>query len=401
MKILINVFLTIMLCIPTLVFAQQDVSQYPVISTVVIDPGHGGKDSGCVHGNIYEKDINLAVAKLFGEMIRESYPDVNVIFTRTKDVAVGLAERGNIANKANADLFISIHSDAMKNNSRSNGNSTFVMGMDKESKNLEVAQRENSVIVYEDDYETKYEGYDPSSTESFIIFSLMQNANSEQSMVFAELLQKHYKKNTPIVDRGARQAPYLVLWRTAMPSVLTELGFVTNVKDRAFITSKKGQKQLAIALFEAFSEYKTLCEKRAQGVVSKKAKAERVVEVAPATTVTRPATKPVKTTTAKPATKPAVTTAKPKAQPKSTPQVESNGVKYYVQLCVLSIKSDPFDAKFGSYRGKIVQKRTDKGLYRCLVPATSRSNAIKMSNIAKREFEGAFVIAFKGDKIVN
>ena len=184
------------------------------VCKVVLDPGHGGKDPGCVYRNYYEKDVTLGIAKKLGELIRKNYPDVEVIYTRSTDKYVELAERGKIANRANADLFISIHINAATNQN-ARGTSTHVMCMDKDGKNLEVAMRENDIIIYEDDNTTKYEGYNPGDPASYIMFSLMQYAYKDQSMMFAEIIQKHFKADLPMPDRGTTQEPFLVLWRTS------------------------------------------------------------------------------------------------------------------------------------------------------------------------------------------
>jgi N-acetylmuramoyl-L-alanine amidase len=308
-------------------------------------------------------------------MIEDAYSDVTVIYTRSDDRFVELHTRGDIANKANADLFISIHTDAVGNN-EAHGSSTYIMGNDKSEKNLAVAQRENSVIVMEGDYEEKYEGYDPSSAESFIIFSLMQYAYSEQSMIFAEMIQKHYKLNTPIVDRGARQGPYLVLWRTAMPAVLTEMGFMTNKGDRDYLHSEVGQKQVAKSLFDAFSEYRTRVNSKAEQVVVAKP-----VEVAQPTA-------PAPKQEVKPAPTP-----KQESKPAPAPVVkEESAPKCYVQICTLSKKSDPNDRKFGKWAGRIVQKQTSSGKWRCLIPASSTEEARAIKAEAEKVFAGAYIV---------
>ena len=245
------------------------------VCKVVLDPGHGGKDPGCVYRNYYEKDVTLGIAKKLGELIRKNYPDVEVIYTRSTDKYVELAERGKIANRANADLFISIHINAATNQN-ARGTSTHVMGMDKDGKNLEVAMRENDIIIYEDDYTTKYEGYNPGDPASYIMFSLMQYAYKDQSMMFAEIIQKHFKADLPMPDRGTTQEPFLVLWRTSMPSALTEVGFLSNQTDRSYVTSGKGQSEAARALFNAFSEYKSKVEGRANVVMLREAETEPV-----------------------------------------------------------------------------------------------------------------------------
>ena len=236
------------------------------INTVVIDAGHGGRDAGAV-GRIYkEKDINLDVALRLGKMIGQKYPDVKVVYTRKTDVLIPLNERGNIANKAGADLFISIHINSNKSSAPS-GTSTYVMGVDKAGKNLDVAMKENDVISYEDDYSTKYQGYVPGSPESFIIFSLIQSAYLSQSCTFADMVQKQFASQTKMQNRGVHQAGFLVLWSAAMPSILAEFGFISNPAEEKFVGSDKGRETYARCLFNAFSEYKVRSEGRGTRIV--------------------------------------------------------------------------------------------------------------------------------------
>ncbi len=228
------------------------------LRTVVIDPGHGGHDPGAISksSKMNEKQINLDIATRLGSRIEKEYPDVKVIYTRKTDRFVELAERGNIANRNHADLFISIHVNSAKNTSAS-GTETFVMGTDKSASNMEVCKRENSVILMEDDYTTTYEGFDPDNPESYIIFNLMQNAHFEQSIAFASLVQQQFVKNGPIKkNRGVRQAPLMVLWRTTMPSVLIEVGFLSNASDRTTLNNASNRQKIADDIFNAFSSFK-------------------------------------------------------------------------------------------------------------------------------------------------
>ena len=358
---------------------------------VVLDAGHGGKDPGCSWGDKLEKNLNLNIVLTVGKMIEESYPDVEVIYTRKDDRFIELHERGNIANRAGADLFISVHTDAVSNTD-SHGSSTYIMGNDKSEKNLAVAQRENSVIVMEGDYEAKYEGYDPNSAESFIIFSLMQYAHSEQSMIFAEMVQKNYAKTTKIIDRGARQGPYLVLWRTAMPSVLTEVGFMTNQKDRDYLHSTEGQAAVCKALFDAFSEYRTRNNAKASESIAKPEVKPEPAKVEPKAEVKAELPKQEIKQEAKPAAAPVPTPAvkaEPKQEAKPTTKAEP---KYFVQLCTLAAKSNPNDSKFGPYKGRIVQSQTSTGKWRCMVAAESLEAARKLAVEADSRFKGAFVV---------
>lgn len=240
----------------------QDVKDVSRIRTVVIDAGHGGKDPGAIsrNGKYQEKHITLSVALKLGNLIKQSYPGIKVIYTRSTDKYVELAERAAIANRNKADLFISIHVNSAKS-TQARGTETFVMGTHKSEDNFEVCKTENSVIVIEDDYQTKYEGFNPGSPESYIIFSLLQNIHQEQSIKYAAQVQGQFAKGPITVNRGVKQGGLLVLWRTTMPAVLTELGFISNPKDYAVLITKSGQEQFARRLFNAFTAYKNDFEK--------------------------------------------------------------------------------------------------------------------------------------------
>ncbi|MBO4657344.1 MAG: N-acetylmuramoyl-L-alanine amidase [Bacteroidales bacterium] len=229
------------------------------LRSVVIDAGHGGNDPGAIStdGKLQEKSVVLDIALTLGNLIKASYPDVNVIYTRDRDVFIPLNTRADIANKNHADLFISLHCNSVpKNKTAPSGCETYVMGMSKSESNMEVSRRENSVILLEDDYSTTYQGYDPDNPESFIFFNLMQNAYFEQSLLMAELCQKHLSKGPISTNRGIKQGALLVLWRTTMPSVLVELGFITNKSDRSTLATKEKRTQLASRVFAAFEEFK-------------------------------------------------------------------------------------------------------------------------------------------------
>jgi len=222
--------------------------------TVVIDPGHGGKDSGALGSFTQEKDIVLRLALKLGGLISEGLPHIKVIYTRDTDVFIPLDQRSKIANENKANLFISLHANSSKN-IKAHGTETFVMGLHKTQENLEVAQKENAVIALEQDYSERYEGYDPSSAESFIIFSLMQNAYLDQSLQFANLVQNEFTHNVKRNNRGVKQAGFLVLWNTSMPCVLVEIGFISNREEETYINSSKGIDQLASAIYRAVDTY--------------------------------------------------------------------------------------------------------------------------------------------------
>jgi N-acetylmuramoyl-L-alanine amidase len=232
------------------------------IKKIVIDAGHGGKDPGALSRDrrVAEKNITLSVALSLGKMIQENFPDINVIYTRKSDIFIPLDERTAIANRNRADLFISIHVNSARAVEAA-GTETFVMGTDKSSSNLEVTKLENSVVVMEDDYSSKYEGFDPDNPESFIIFTLLQNSHLEQSLDLAEYVQRSLTYGPIKKSRGIKQAGFLVLWRATMPSILIELGFISNGNDLKVLSDYDSQKQFAYNIYRAFSEYKNKFEK--------------------------------------------------------------------------------------------------------------------------------------------
>ncbi len=257
-----------------------------LIKTIVIDAGHGGRDPGCNGVHSKEKDISLSVALKLGKLIEAHMPDVKVIYTRTTDVFVDLEERAQIANRAKADLFISIHCNAagkvvtykdpktgktkvkMRKNSKGKmvpvettnpipfGSETYVMGLKNEEGKMKVAQRENSVIYLEDDYETKYGGFDPDSEESYIIMSNYTSAYVIQSAKLALKIQDEYKTKAGRIDKGVHRQSIWVLWRTAMPSILTEIGYLTNPLEEDFLASSKGQDYISKAIYRGLRKYK-------------------------------------------------------------------------------------------------------------------------------------------------
>lgn len=230
------------------------------LSCVCIDAGHGGVDPGAVSGKIKEKDITLAIALKLGELIRKNYPDIKIVYTRKKDVAVDLRERGRIANKAKAQLFISIHVNKFKNSSVK-GVETFVLGLHKSQASLQVAMKENEAIHYEEDYTVKYDGFDPQKTESYILFNLMKSAFLTNSLELATPVQKELVSGLKMNDREVKQAGFIVLMDVAMPAVLIETGFLSNSEDLKVLTSDSGQNNIAGAIFRGFRSYKEKMER--------------------------------------------------------------------------------------------------------------------------------------------
>jgi len=229
------------------------------ISKVVIDAGHGGHDPGCIGSKTKEKDVTLSVALKLGYLIEKNFPEVKVVFTRKTDVFVELFKRAQIANDGKADLFISIHCNANPSKTPL-GVETYVMGLHKTKANLEVAQKENASILMEDSYTNNYDGFEPGSSEAYIIFSLFQNAHLDHSLFLATHVQKQLIKKTGMTDRGIKQAGFLVLYKTAMPSILIETGFLSNIKDEEIIGNNNGQELLSQSIFLAFKTYKSEME---------------------------------------------------------------------------------------------------------------------------------------------
>jgi N-acetylmuramoyl-L-alanine amidase len=233
------------------------------LKTVVIDAGHGGRDPGALGAKVREKDVVLSIALKLGKYINENFSDVKVVYTRDKDEFIELTERARIANQNKADLFISIHANWIKNPAIQ-GTETFVLGLHRSQDNLEVAKKENAVIVMEDDYTTRYEGFDPNSTESYIIFELMQNAYLDQSIHFASLVENQFATRAGRESRGVKQAGFLVIRETSMPSVLVEAGYLTNKNDEAFLATDEGRSVIASAIFRAFRDYKSEFEAKSK-----------------------------------------------------------------------------------------------------------------------------------------
>lgn len=228
--------------------------------TVVIDAGHGGGDTGAVGIITREKDINLAVATKLGKLIEDNFKDVKVVYTRRNDTFVTLQGRADIANKAGGDLFISIHANSIDKKARNYrtvaGASVYTLGFRRTEENLAVAMRENSVMKLEADYSTVYEGFDPSSTESYIIFEMSRNKHVEQSVAAAQAIQQELVATAGRRDRGVRQANFWVLFKTSMPAVLVELDFICNPVQEKYMASNKGREKMAQAIFNGFREYK-------------------------------------------------------------------------------------------------------------------------------------------------
>lgn len=363
-------------CYLTLVctaLVHKTYAQSNTIKKVVIDAGHGGKDSGTAHSGVLEKNIVLTMALKLGKLITQHHPNVEVIYTRDKDVFVDLNVRAEIANKNHADLFISIHVNGV-NDTRANGSETFVMGASKTKANMAVAQRENSVITYEEDYTTKYEGFDPNSPESYIIFNLMQNVYLEQSLHLASFIQDEFGNNPIKINRGVKQDVFLVLHQTAAPSVLVELGFISNATDRGILTNDKQQDVLALAMLNAFTRYKNMCEKTGS-------------------------TTYIGSSTQATAKHPTTTTSNTTAPIQTTANSDKNTVYYRVQIMSIN-KNEASTSKI--FKGhKDVQAIKVGSLYKyTLGNYTKKADAIARNKQIQKDFPGAFVISVQDGKII-
>jgi N-acetylmuramoyl-L-alanine amidase len=242
-------------------FNSTGVKDYNV-QKVVIDAGHGGKDPGTAGVFSKEKDIALNIALETGKIIKKYMPDVEVLYTRTDDSFPTLFERSDLANKNDADLFISIHCNNAPWSTNVHGTETYVMGLKNFEKNFEVAKRENAVILLEDNYEDTYQGFDPNSPESYILFSLTQSVYQEQSIMLATKIEDQFKNRVGRKSRGVKQSSLYVLWSSSMPSILVETGFLSNTKEEKELNDKLQQTYIASGIYRAFRDYKTEIESK-------------------------------------------------------------------------------------------------------------------------------------------
>ena len=362
----INLLATLFLMVPGLQAKEKTF-------TIVIDPGHGGKDPGAIGYSAKEKAINLAVAVAFGDLIERKNPDTRVIYTRKTDRFIELDERANIANRNKADLFVSIHTNSVKRGSSVRGTETFTLGLARTDENLEVAMRENSAILLEDDYLQKYEGFDPTSTESYIIFEFMQNKHMEQSIGFASGIQKEFVK-TKRVNRGVKQGGLLVLRKTSMPAVLVELGFISNREEERYMASSSGQNALAAALYNAFDKFKSEYDRK-KGALSGSA-GRSSVEVAP------------------------VTSSRPAATTNNTVAPKKGSVVYKIQIMTSDKKLPANSRQFKGYKN--VSSFVERGLYKYTYGESADFNEMRVlrRKVAK-DFKDAFIIEFVDGKKVN
>ncbi len=365
-------------------FAKDDLR----LTTVVIDPGHGGDDPGAVSKDrkFHEKAYTLDISKRLAAKIQEAYPEMDVVMTRTTDKRVALDERAAIANRKSAQLFISIHINAARNTS-ANGFSVHLLGQssnknrDLFAANMDVCMRENSVIMLEEDYTTKYEGIDPTDPESYIFMTLMQSANLEQSMRFAQIVDKNLKGGPFPTDRGIWQQPLLVLWKTSMPAVLVELGFISNSADLARLKDADNRDNIAERLFNAFKEYKDSYDGSVD--ISRPEKKEKVEENGGQKAEAIP------------------------QQPENTaggsaeaaPAASVSDIRYGVQI-MASVKRLPDDAKeFLGYEAAVVK---GEKFYKYVI-SVSEDPAVPKANLSqiKKKYPEAFLVKMECGEITR
>ena len=357
------------------------------LSTIVIDPGHGGHDPGCISADrkTQEKNVALDIAQRLSRKIGESLPGVKTVLTRSDDKFVTLSGRADIANDLGADLFISIHVNAQAKGTSANGYSIHCLGQssregnDLFSKNLDLIKRENSVILLEDDYKTRYQGFDPSDPQSYILFSLMQNAHLENSLIFAEEVADAMKGGPISRSRGVSQDPFWVLWRTTMPAVLVEVGFVTNPNDLKALRSPDDRDKIADNLLKAVKTFKKRYDNSTATTTAPGPAAKQ--EAAPATDAGQE-TKP-----------------EPAAEASSEKAADASGVVYGVQVLATSKKMKSNDAFFKGYTP--LEVRSGKLYKYVLVPGDDLAAVRKKKKELDKKFPGCFLVSKEGETLTR
>jgi N-acetylmuramoyl-L-alanine amidase len=375
------------LSFPFILYAQEKTS----LSTVVIDAGHGGKDPGTMGKQSQEKNINLGIALKLGGQIRQNCPDVKVIFTRQRDEFIELHERADIANRNNADLFISIHCNSNPSHSF-HGAETYVMGLHRTHANLEIAKKENASILMEPNYSVTYGGFDPNSDESYITFTMFQNAFLDQSTTFASTVQDQLKDRVGLNDRGVRQAGFLVLYKTTMPSVLVEAGFLSNAEEEKFLTSDNGQEFIASAIFRAFINFKKRIETGVKEPFANKQEPDTRISKIPPVTITKPQKPQKKVAVVKHESKP-----DPPRQKKAETPVVTFRVQFYINTKNISLHS----AKFAGLPD--VRMYRHQGMYKYTTGnGKSVEEVMTFLDMAKNKgFKDAFIVAFMGEERIT
>lgn len=353
---------------------------------LVIDAGHGGRDAGAVGAFSKEKDINLKVALALGRLVETRCPDVKVIYTRKTDVFIPLQQRAAIANKNKANLFISIHTNAVPKGRLAYGTETYTLGMARAAANLEVAKRENAVITYEDNYKLTYEGFDPDKAESYIIFEFMQDRYMKQSVDLASYIQKQYKQQGRR-DKGVHQAGFLVLRQTSMPAVLTELGFISTPEEEQYLNTDKGISELALSLFNGFVTYRQKHDTPAALLSAPTTPQAEVkpVSSAPSDTPTAPASS--QTSSVPP------TNLRDASEVASTPQPDSKKPIFKVQLFVCNSELKAGDARFKGLKN--VECYKEDNMIKYTYGASNSYQEIReLQRSIADKFPQTFIVAF-------
>ena len=362
--------------------------------TLVIDPGHGGHDAGAIGAFSKEKDINLKTALAFGKYLERYCPEVNVIYTRKTDVFVTLHGRADIANKAKADLFISIHTNAAPSRPSSiRGMETYTLGMHRAADNLAVAKRENEVILQEKDYQTRYQGFDPNSSESYIIFEFMQDNNMHKSVELAKYVQRNVCSTAARPDKGVKQAGFLVLRETSMPSCLIELGFISTPSDEQLLNDDKRIDDIARGIYQAFAQYKNKYDNN----IAIPYKAEDIEPMV----VSQSNFKPTAAQQEPPTEKKQEVKPEPKQENKSeAKQVKAKDMPVFkVQIFAVDSKLKSSDPRFKGHKDTDYYK--ESGMVKYTIGESTDYNEInRLRKELNSTFPGCFVIAFKkGDKM--
>lgn len=373
---------------------------------LVIDPGHGGHDAGAVGAFSKEKDINLRVALAFGRLVEQNCPDVKVVYTRSRDMFIPLDERANIANRNKADLFISIHTNSLPKGRLAYGAETYTLGTARAGENLEVAKRENAVITFESNYQQKYEGFDPNKAESYIIFEFIQDTYMKQSVDLARQIQQQYVSHAGRKNKGVHQAGFLVLRKTSMPAVLTELGFISTPEEERYLNSEEGTRALSRSIYHGFLGYRRLqgAKTPTAALVEESPKKENAVGNKPAVAENKPTATENKPAVAenKPAVvenKPAVAENKPTIA-ESKPAASDETPVFKVQIGTSATLLKAGDARF--YGLAPVDYYEDGGLYKYTYGATTDyREAVALQREASAKIKDAFVVAFIGGRRVN
>lgn len=362
---------------------------------VVIDAGHGGHDPGASGKITKEKHINLKVALKVGNLIKSNCQDVKVVYTRNSDVFIPLDRRAEIANNAKADLFISIHTNALAKNRTMKGASTYTLGLAKSDANLEVAKRENAVILYESDYQTRYAGFNPNSAESYIIFEFMQDKYMEQSVHLASQMQKQFRQTCRRADRGVHQAGFLVLKASAMPSILIELGFISTPEEERFLYSEAGSSTMAQGIYRAFLNYKREQEIRLTGV------SRTIVPAEPLDIETAATTESPSDNEQQSAEAAASGNRMPASNPPAGQQKTGRSdITFKVQILTASRPLAKNDRRLKGLKG--VEYYKEKGIYKYTCGASADYNQVlRTRRSLLPRFKDAFIIAFRNGEKMN